>query len=93
MYRVLRYGGTAVIQDMSREATRDDIDREVHRMRLGVLVLVEDAAEPITAVHPKTCDLGRIGDRLGQWAQRPGVGQPSMGSMAIVELFVLAQRS
>jgi ubiquinone/menaquinone biosynthesis C-methylase UbiE len=34
MHRVLRTGGTAVIQDMSRETTTADIDREVSRMEL-----------------------------------------------------------
>lgn len=37
MYRVLRSGGTAVIQDMSSEASHADIDREVQKMRLGWL--------------------------------------------------------
>jgi len=35
MYRVLRAGGTAVIQDMSRDATHTDIEREVNGMDLG----------------------------------------------------------
>jgi len=35
MHRVLRAGGTAVIQDMSRHATHADIDREVDGMELG----------------------------------------------------------
>ncbi len=35
MHRVLRPGGTAVIQDMSHDATHVDIDREVEQMRLG----------------------------------------------------------
>src|SRR5258708_16771204 len=35
MYRVLRKGGTAVIQDMSSEASHADIDLEVQKMRLG----------------------------------------------------------
>ena len=35
MHRVLRPGGTAVIQDMSREATHADIDAEVSGMGLG----------------------------------------------------------
>ena len=35
MHRVLRPGGTAVIQDMSRDATHGDIDREVGQMELG----------------------------------------------------------
>jgi ubiquinone/menaquinone biosynthesis C-methylase UbiE len=35
MYRVLRTGGTAVIQDMSSEASHADINLEVQKMRLG----------------------------------------------------------
>ena len=35
MHRILRSGGTAVIQDMSRDATHADIDREVKGMELG----------------------------------------------------------
>jgi ubiquinone/menaquinone biosynthesis C-methylase UbiE len=35
MHRVLGAGGTAVIQDMSRDATHADIDHEVHGMDLG----------------------------------------------------------
>jgi len=35
MHRVLRDGGTAVIQDMSSEATHADIAREVQGMHLG----------------------------------------------------------
>jgi ubiquinone/menaquinone biosynthesis C-methylase UbiE len=37
MYRVLRPGGTAVIQDMRHEATTADIDQEIARMQLGRL--------------------------------------------------------
>jgi ubiquinone/menaquinone biosynthesis C-methylase UbiE len=37
MHRVLRSGGTAVIQDMSREATHADIEDEVKGMELGWL--------------------------------------------------------
>jgi ubiquinone/menaquinone biosynthesis C-methylase UbiE len=37
MHRVLRTGGTAVIQDMSREATHSDIEEEVRGMGLGRL--------------------------------------------------------
>src|SRR5438067_5572546 len=37
MHRVLRCGGTAVIQDMSREASAAAIDQEVARMQLGRL--------------------------------------------------------
>ena len=35
MHRVLRAGGTAVIQDMSSDATHADIEREVEAMKLG----------------------------------------------------------
>ena len=35
MYRVLCAGGTAVIQDMSKDATHADIEREVNEMDLG----------------------------------------------------------
>ena len=35
MYRVLRAGGTAVIQDMAREASHTDIEQEVRQMELG----------------------------------------------------------
>jgi ubiquinone/menaquinone biosynthesis C-methylase UbiE len=35
MHRVLRRGGTAVIQDMSRTATHADIDLEIRGMKVG----------------------------------------------------------
>jgi ubiquinone/menaquinone biosynthesis C-methylase UbiE len=35
MHRVLRSGGTAVIQDMHRDASHADIEQEVQKMRLG----------------------------------------------------------
>jgi ubiquinone/menaquinone biosynthesis C-methylase UbiE len=35
MHRVLRNGGTAVIQDMSSDASHADIEQEVQRMQLG----------------------------------------------------------
>lgn len=37
MYRVLRHGGVAVIQDMTKNASGVDIDQEVQRMELGRL--------------------------------------------------------
>jgi ubiquinone/menaquinone biosynthesis C-methylase UbiE len=37
MYRVLRSGGAAVIQDMSSEASHTDIEQEVQKMKLGWL--------------------------------------------------------
>jgi len=35
MHRVLRPGGTAVIQDLNRDASGADITAEIHRMRLS----------------------------------------------------------
>jgi ubiquinone/menaquinone biosynthesis C-methylase UbiE len=35
MHRILRAGGTALIQDMSSDATHTDIEREVEGMKLG----------------------------------------------------------
>src|SRR5262249_16027020 len=35
MHRVLRAGGTAVIQDLSKDASSADIDREVQGMKLS----------------------------------------------------------
>jgi ubiquinone/menaquinone biosynthesis C-methylase UbiE len=35
MHRVLREGGTAVIQDMNHDASHDDIELEVRTMKLG----------------------------------------------------------
>ena len=37
MHRVLLPGGTAVIQDMSRDATHADIEREVEQMHVGLV--------------------------------------------------------
>jgi len=37
MHRVLRTGGTAIVQDMSRDATHADIEAEVAAMNLGWL--------------------------------------------------------
>jgi ubiquinone/menaquinone biosynthesis C-methylase UbiE len=37
IHRVLRVGGTAVIQDMSRDASHADIEEEVRKMELGRL--------------------------------------------------------
>lgn len=48
MYRVLRSGGTAIIQDMSREASSANISREVERMRLS----------PLSALFTKLALLG-----------------------------------
>ena len=57
MHRVLREGGTAVVQDMSHEATRADIAREVRGMeQRGVSALItrwifDGAAPPRLLAH------------------------------------------
>jgi ubiquinone/menaquinone biosynthesis C-methylase UbiE len=73
MHRVLRTGGTAVIQDMSRDASHADIELEVRKMELGWLSSFTTKAtlemlrrrayspaqfESLVAESPfKTCDL------------------------------------
>lgn len=37
MYRVLRPGGSAIIQDMRKESTDESIRQEVHAMKLGLI--------------------------------------------------------
>jgi ubiquinone/menaquinone biosynthesis C-methylase UbiE len=37
MHRVLRPGGQAVIQDLRKEASSSDINREVHSQKLGAV--------------------------------------------------------
>ena len=44
MHRVLRVGGTAVIDDMSREATHAEIETEVKSMQLGRLATLTTKA-------------------------------------------------
>ena len=77
MHRVLRAGGTAVIQDMSRDATHADIEHEVNAMDLGRLstfttkatleMLKRRAYAPaqfqgLAATSPfKTCQIGTEG--------------------------------
>lgn len=53
-----------------------------------MFVFVEYSAESITAIDVQMYDLLWICDRFGQRLQRSRVGQPAMGSMLIMELFV-----
>jgi ubiquinone/menaquinone biosynthesis C-methylase UbiE len=77
MHRVLRTGGTAVIQDMSSEATHADIEKEVEGMQLGWLSTFTTKAtlemlkrrayspaafERLVAESPfRTCDIRQAG--------------------------------
>ena len=77
MHRVLRSGGTAVIQDMSSDASHADIEDEVQKMRLGwwssfttkaTLEMLRRRAyspvrfERLVAASPfRTCEINRNG--------------------------------
>ncbi|MBO3753229.1 hypothetical protein J5X84_45000 [Streptosporangiaceae bacterium NEAU-GS5] len=55
---------------------------------------MEDAAEPVSSAYVKADDLFRIGDRCRDGAQRSRLPKGLvglMGSVPIVEVFVLAQ--
>jgi hypothetical protein len=56
-----------------------------------LVVLVEDAAQPLSSADVQVDDLGLVGDRLWQRVQGAGVGDALVGSVRVVELFVLAQ--
>ena len=53
MHRVLRGGGTAVIQDMSSDATHADIEREVQGMHLGRMSSLHDEGDARDAQAPR----------------------------------------
>jgi hypothetical protein len=54
-------------------------------------VLVEEAAEAVASVDVEPCGTVRPGDRWGQRAQRPGVADPLMRPVRVIELLELAQ--
>ena len=55
------------------------------------MVLVEYAAQPRTPADVESADLGRISDWLWQRLPRPGVAEPLVRPMGVVELLVLVQ--
>lgn len=65
MHRVLRPGGTAVIQDMSRDATHADIDREVEQMHVGLVTTFTTKAtlEMLKRRAYAPADLARLAGR------------------------------
>jgi len=89
MHRVLRGGGTAVIQDMSRDASRAEIDREVKGMRLkplnafmtrSALAMLRRRAyspaqfERLVAESPfRTCEIQREGIGMEVRLRKPAV--------------------
>ena len=56
-----------------------------------MIVFVEEAAGTVASADAQVRDGGRVGDRLGEWAQRPGVGNASMGPARVVVPFVFAE--
>src|SRR6266498_5378958 len=50
----------------------------------SVSVLVEDGTQPIMSLDREPGDRGGVGDRLGEWAQWPGVGEALVGSVPVV---------
>jgi ubiquinone/menaquinone biosynthesis C-methylase UbiE len=87
MHRVLRAGGTAVVQDMSRDASHDDIEVEVSGMGLGRLGTFTTKAtlemlrrrayspaqfERLAAASPfQTCEITKAGIGLEVRLQKP----------------------
>jgi hypothetical protein len=66
--------------------------RKPHPRRSGgMFVFVEDAAEPIASLDPEPGYLVRVGERRGQWVQRPGVGEALVRPVAVVERFEFVQ--
>src|SRR6266508_657362 len=57
----------------------------------GVFVLVQEAAETVTAVDAEVGERVVVGDRFGQWRQRSGVVDALMGPVRVVERLVFAQ--
>jgi hypothetical protein len=57
-----------------------------------MLVFVQGSAEPVSSADLKVPDLLWHVDRCGQWAQRRGLSQGSVRSMAVVEGLELAER-
>src|SRR5258705_13545912 len=57
----------------------------------GMFVFVQEAAETIGSADPQMRGRGWIGDPLGEGAQRPGVRDAPMGSVAVVVAFVFTK--
>ena len=58
----------------------------------GMPVLVEHSAEAVASADVEAGGGGRLGDRWGQRAQWPGVGDSLVWPVGVVELLELAQR-
>lgn len=54
-------------------------------------VLMWYPAEPIASSSVKAGDLGRSGERYGQWLERAGVRDAPMRSVRVVEVLELPQ--
>jgi hypothetical protein len=57
----------------------------------GMVIFVEDAAQPLASVDVETGDLGLIGDGRRQWLSWSGVGDALVWSVGVVEVLVFAE--
>jgi hypothetical protein len=57
-----------------------------------MLVLVKGSAESVSSTYLQMSDLCWFVDRLGEWAERSGLAQGPVWSMAVVEGLELAER-
>lgn len=56
-----------------------------------MLVLMEEAAETVTAADAYLGELVKAGNRFGQWCEWSGVGDALMRTVRVVERLVLAE--
>ncbi|MFE5504270.1 class I SAM-dependent methyltransferase [Amycolatopsis japonica] len=71
MYRVLRPGGTAVVQDMNRDSTDGDIVREVESMKLGKLAAL-GVRQALTGLRRRAYTPVDFGGLVAETAFRTG---------------------
>jgi hypothetical protein len=57
-----------------------------------VLVLVEESTETVVAMDAEPGELVMVGDRFGQWCERPGVGDALMRPVRVVVMRVILSR-
>lgn len=56
-----------------------------------MVVLIEDAAQPLASADVEPGDLGWVGDGLWQWSLWSGVGDALVRSVVVVELLVFVE--
>jgi hypothetical protein len=71
MHRVLRVGGTAVIQDLRKDATSADVDHEVRRQGIGGLSRFM-TKRILLQLRPRAYTRGRFEQLVAESAFRTG---------------------